>query len=79
MFSADGLDSLEESLKVLGLNSDAATFQLYHLGPVDLSGSRLTCKALGGLSVCYTVKSVTECEKAKENGFELIIFDSCIL
>lgn len=45
MFSADGLDSLEESLKVLGLNSDAATFQLYHLGPVDLSGSRLTCKA----------------------------------
>ena len=25
MFSADGLDSLEESLKVLGLNSDAAT------------------------------------------------------
>lgn len=41
--------------------------------------SRRTCKALGGLSVCYTVKSVKEYEKAKENGFELIIFDSCIL
>lgn len=44
MFSADGLDSIEESLKVLGLNSDAATFQLYDLGPVDLSGSRFTYK-----------------------------------
>ena len=41
--------------------------------------SRRTCKALGGLSVCYTVKSVKEYEKAKENKFELIIFDSCIL
>ena len=44
MFSADGLDSIEESLKVLGLNSDAASFQLYDLRPVDLSGSRFTCK-----------------------------------
>ena len=41
--------------------------------------SRLTCNALGGLSVCYTVKSQEECVKAKENKFELIIFDSCIL
>jgi glycerophosphoryl diester phosphodiesterase len=41
--------------------------------------SRLTCKAFGGLSVCYTVKSVEEYERAKENGFELIIFHSCIL
>ena len=41
--------------------------------------SRRTCLALGGLSVCYTVKSKEEYERAKGNKFELIIFDSCIL
>ncbi len=41
--------------------------------------SRRVCNALGGLSVCYTVKSVEEYKKAKENNFELIIFDSFIL
>ena len=40
--------------------------------------SRRVCKALGALSVCYTIKSVEEYEKAKEH-FELFIFDSCIL
>ena len=38
--------------------------------------SRRISKALGGLSVCYTVKNVEQYEKAKENQFELIIFDS---
>jgi len=41
--------------------------------------SRRTCLALGGLSVCYTIKSEEEYKKAKENKFELIIFDNCIL
>ena len=41
--------------------------------------SRRTCLALGGLSVCYTVKSKAEYERAKQNNFELVIFDSCIL
>lgn len=41
--------------------------------------SRRTCLALGGLSVCYTIQSEEEYKKAKENKFELIIFDSCIL
>ncbi len=40
--------------------------------------SNRTCKLLGGLSVCYTIKSVDEYEKAKDK-FELMIFDSCIL
>lgn len=40
--------------------------------------SRRTAKMLGALSVCYTIKSVEEYEKAKEH-FELFIFDSCIL
>jgi glycerophosphoryl diester phosphodiesterase len=41
--------------------------------------SRRVCKALGGLSVCYTIKSVQDYEKAKENKFELFIFDNCRL
>ena len=41
--------------------------------------SRRICNALGGLSICYTIKSIKEYEKAKENKFELFIFDSCIL
>lgn len=40
--------------------------------------SRRVCKALGALSVCYTIKSVEEYEAAKDK-FELFIFDSCIL
>ena len=40
--------------------------------------SRRICKALGGLSVCYTVKSDEQYARAKEH-FELIIFDSFIL
>lgn len=41
--------------------------------------SRRICKALGGLSVCYTIKNKEEYERAKENQFELFIFDSFIL
>ena len=41
--------------------------------------SRRLCNALGALSICYTVKSVEEYKKAKENNFELIIFDSFLL
>ena len=41
--------------------------------------SRRICKALGSLSVCYTVKNIDEFECAKKNAFELIIFDSFIL
>ena len=40
--------------------------------------SRRICKALGGLSVAYTIKSTEEFERAKDK-FELFIFDSCIL
>jgi len=40
--------------------------------------SRRICKAMGGLSVAYTIKSVEEYEAAKDK-FELFIFDSCIL
>jgi len=40
--------------------------------------SRRICKALGALSVAYTIKSVEEYEKSKKH-FELFIFDSCIL
>lgn len=40
--------------------------------------SRRTCKALGGLSVAYTIKSTEEYEKSKDK-FDLFIFDSCIL
>ncbi len=40
--------------------------------------SRRICKAMGGLSVAYTIKSQEEYERAKDK-FELIIFDSCIL
>lgn len=40
--------------------------------------SRRICKALGGLSVAYTIKSTDEYAHAK-NKFELFIFDSCIL
>ena len=40
--------------------------------------SRRICKALGGLSVAYTIKSVEEHEVARDK-FELFIFDSCIL
>lgn len=41
--------------------------------------SRRICLALGGLSVCYTVKSYEEYQRAKGNKFELVIFDSFIL
>ena len=40
--------------------------------------SRRICKALGGLSVTYTIRSQEEYERAKKH-FELFIFDSCIL
>lgn len=40
--------------------------------------SRRICKALGGLSVCYTIKNAEDYEQAKQH-FELIIFDSFIL
>lgn len=40
--------------------------------------SRRICKALGGLSVAYTIKSAEEYERAKDK-FELFIFDSCKL
>lgn len=40
--------------------------------------SRRICKALGGLSVAYTVKSHAEYENAKDK-FELFIFDSILL
>ena len=40
--------------------------------------SRRICKALGGLSVAYTIKSTEEYRRA-EDKFELFIFDSCIL
>ena len=40
--------------------------------------SRRIAKALGGLSVAYTIKSVEEYEAAKDK-FDLFIFDSCIL
>ena len=40
--------------------------------------SRRICKALGGLSVAYTIKSNQEHEVAKDK-FDLFIFDSCIL
>ncbi|MBQ8627447.1 MAG: glycerophosphodiester phosphodiesterase [Agathobacter sp.] len=40
--------------------------------------SRRICKALGGLSVAYTIKSGEEYERAK-NKFDLFIFDSCRL
>ena len=41
--------------------------------------SRRVCNLLGGLSVCYTIKSQEEYKRAKENNFELVIFDSFIL
>ena len=40
--------------------------------------SRRICRALGGLSIAYTVKSQKEYEAAKEQ-FDLFIFDSFIL
>ena len=40
--------------------------------------SRRLCKALGGLSVAYTIQSKEQYETAKDK-FELLIFDSCIL
>ncbi len=40
--------------------------------------SRRICKALGGLSVAYTIKSRKEYARAKDE-FDLFIFDSCIL
>lgn len=40
--------------------------------------SRLLCKALGGLSVAYTIKSVEEYARVKD-AFDLFIFDSCKL
>lgn len=40
--------------------------------------SRRLCRAMGGLSVAYTIKSLEEYKEAKEN-FELFIFDSCRL
>ena len=40
--------------------------------------SRRICKAVGGLSVAYTIKSLDEYAHAKQD-FDLFIFDSCIL
>ena len=40
--------------------------------------SRRVCKALGALSIAYTVKSEERYEEVK-NDFDLFIFDSCIL
>lgn len=40
--------------------------------------SRRICKTMGALSVCYTIQSVEEYNRAKGH-FELMIFDSCIL
>lgn len=40
--------------------------------------SRRVCRALGALSVAYTIQSQAEYEKAKDK-FDLFIFDSCIL
>ena len=40
--------------------------------------SRRICKALGGLSIAYTIKSTEEYEQAKDK-FQLFIFDSCKL
>ncbi|MBO5159692.1 MAG: glycerophosphodiester phosphodiesterase [Lachnospiraceae bacterium] len=40
--------------------------------------SRRVCRALGALSVTYTIKSVERYEEVKDD-FELFIFDSCIL
>ncbi len=40
--------------------------------------SRCICKAFGGLSIAYTIKSLDEYAHSK-NQFELFIFDSCIL
>ena len=40
--------------------------------------SRRICRALGALSVAYTIKSTERYEEVK-NDFHLFIFDSCIL
>lgn len=40
--------------------------------------SRKVCRALGALSVTYTIKSVERYEEVKDD-FDLFIFDSCIL
>ena len=40
--------------------------------------SRQLCKVMGALSVAYTIKSVADYEKVK-NQFDLFIFDSCRL
>lgn len=40
--------------------------------------SRRICRAMGALSVTYTIKSKEEYERAKDK-FDLFIFDSCIL
>ena len=40
--------------------------------------SRRVCKALGALSVAYTIKSAERYEQVKKD-FDLFIFDSCIL
>ena len=40
--------------------------------------SRRICRAMGALSVTYTIKSVEQYKRAKDK-FDLFIFDSCIL
>lgn len=40
--------------------------------------SRRICKALGGLSIAYTIKNTNEYTRVKDK-FQLFIFDSCIL
>ena len=55
----------------------ATKYDLFKLARLNALSRRI-CKALGGLSVAYTIKSRKEYERAKDE-FDLFIFDSCIL